>query len=118
MTARRSGMVLLEVMLGTVILGMAGVALVTLLTQTVETVRHGRQTERQTAKAAKVLNRLTLMSEAELSVRIGRQRYADWNVEIAVPAPELFTIDVHDTLSNAIVLGTAVYRPTVTANAQ
>jgi hypothetical protein len=117
MTTRRDGMVLLEVMLGTLILVISGIALVTLLTQTVETIRHGRLTERHTLSAAKVLNRTTLLSDAELALRIGRQRVGDWNVDINAPTPELFTIDVRDTLSNALMLGTMVYRSTASGNA-
>ena len=74
MTRPRSGMVLLEVMLGTAILGMAGVGLITLLTQTVETVRHGRAGERRTMSASQLLDRATLWSTSELDTRIGRQR--------------------------------------------
>jgi type II secretory pathway pseudopilin PulG len=104
-------MVMLEVMLGVAILGMAGVALVTLLTQTVHTVRHGRAAERQTTSAAQLLDRATLWSDTELASRLGRQRIGNWNLEIAAPQPRLYMLVVLDTLTDAPVLRTAVYRP-------
>jgi type II secretory pathway pseudopilin PulG len=117
MKRRRSGMILLEVMLGTVLFAMSSVALVTLLVQTVATVRHGRETERRTANATRLLNRVSLFSEFDLSLRLGVQRMNGLNMEIGAPAPTLFTIDVRDTVTGAVIVGTMVYRPTARPNA-
>lgn len=111
MTSTRTGMVMLEVMLGVAILGMAGVALVTLLTQTVHTVRRGRSVERQTASAARLLDRATLWSDTELASSLGRQRIGDLNLEVGTIQSHLYTLIVLDTLTDAPVLHTAVYRP-------
>src|SRR5215207_1513016 len=110
MTRTPHGMVLLEVMLGITILGMAGVALVTLLTQTVATVRNGRSTERRVASASQLLDRATLWSEGELASRLGRQRIGAWNLEVGAPRPRLYSLAVIDTISGAVVLRTTVYR--------
>ena len=104
-------MVMLEVILGVAILGMAGVGLVTLLTQTLHTVRQGRGAERRTESAARVLDRATMLGESELTGRLGRSRVGDWNLEIAAPQTRLFTLAVRDTLTGAVVLRTTVYRP-------
>ena len=111
MSRTRSGMVLLEVMLGTAILGMAGVALITLLTQTVQTVRQSRSTERRTMSASQLLDRATLWSAASLDGHIGRQRMDDWNLEVTTLQPRLYTLIVLDTLTGAAQLRTTVYRP-------
>ena len=102
---------MLEVILGVAILGMAGVALVTLLSQTVHTVRQGRATERRTEGAAQLLNRATLWSESELASRLGRSRVGDWNLDVATPQAQLYTLAVLDTLTGVTVLRTTVYRP-------
>jgi len=104
-------MVMLEVMLGTVILGMAGVALVTLLTQTVHTVRQGRAAERRTASAIQLLDRATLWTDGELASRLGRSRIGGLDIDVASPQPQLYSLTVLDTLTGAAVLATAVYRP-------
>ena len=104
-------MVMLEVMLGVAILGMAGVALITLLTQTVHTVRQGRAAERRTESATQLLDRATLWSGNDLASRLGRSRVGDWNLEVATPQTQLYTLVVLDTLSGATVLRTTVYRP-------
>jgi hypothetical protein len=104
-------MVMLEVMLGVTILGMAGVALVTLLTGTLHTVRQGRSAERRTEGAARVLNRVTRWNDAELASRLGRSRAGSWNLDVVRPQPGLYTIAVYDTLGGAAVLRTSVYRP-------
>jgi type II secretory pathway pseudopilin PulG len=108
---RRSGMVMLEVMLGVMILGMAGVALITLLTQTVHTVRQGRAVERRMASAAQLLDRATLWSDGELASRLGRSRIGELDVDVALPQPQLYSLTVLDTLTGARVLATTVYRP-------
>jgi type II secretory pathway pseudopilin PulG len=107
----RGGMVMLEVILGVAILGLAGVALVTLLAQTVHTVRQGRAAERRTESAVQLLDRATLWSESALASRLGRSRVGDWNLDVATPQAQLFTIAVLDTLAGATVLRTTVYRP-------
>ncbi|MDB4913039.1 MAG: hypothetical protein JWM95_683 [Gemmatimonadetes bacterium] len=104
-------MLLLEVMLGTLLLGVAGIALVTLLAQTVETVRIGRAVERRTTLAVETLNRATLWNEAELESHIGRARMGVWDVEVTHPDAQLYTITVHDTITAAEILHTTVYRP-------
>lgn len=108
---RRSGMLLLEVMLGIAILGMAGVAMITLLTQTVQTVRHGRSTERRISSASQLLDRATLWSASSLDSRIGRSRIESWNLEVTLARPRLYTLVVLDTLTDAEQLRTTVYRP-------
>ena len=102
---------MLEVILGVAILGMAGVALVTLLSQTVYTVRQGRATERRTEEAAQLLDRATLWSGSELASRLGRSRAGDWNLDVATPQAQLYTLAVLDTLTGVTVLRTTVYRP-------
>jgi type II secretory pathway pseudopilin PulG len=109
--AMRSGMVMLEAILGVAILGMAGVGLVTLLTQTVHTVRQGRTTERRTVSAMQLLDRATLWSDGELASRLGRSRIGDWNLDVATPKSRLYSLVVLDTLTGATVLRTTVYRP-------
>ncbi|MEO7455562.1 MAG: hypothetical protein ABIY52_04825 [Gemmatimonadaceae bacterium] len=103
-------MLLLEVMLGTAILGMAGVALITLLQQTTETVRQGRNAERRTQLATEVLNRISLWSRAELEAHVGRARLGAFDVEVSMPADRLYDVVLHDTLTDAPVLRTVIYR--------
>lgn len=107
----RPGMLLLEVMLGTLLLAIAGIALVTLLAQTVETVRTGRAVEHRTTLAVETLNRATLWSEVELESHIGRARMGLWDVEVTHPDLQLYTITVRDTATSVEILHTTVYRP-------
>jgi len=111
-------MILLEVMLGTLLITMSGIALIALIAQTVQTVRSGRETERQTQSAAAALERATQLGDAELAMRVGRRRVGAWDIEVSVPAATLYAIDVHDTLTGATVLGTMVYRMRPELNGQ
>jgi type II secretory pathway pseudopilin PulG len=105
-------MVLLEVMLGTAILGMAGVALITLLTQTMTTVQRGRAAERKVASASQLLDRASLWSSAELAMHLGRTRVGTWDMQVdAAPNRRLYDVAVLDTLSGTAVLRTTFYRP-------
>ena len=112
----KSGMLLLEVLLGIAILGIAGVGLIMLLTQTVETVRHGRDTERRVMSASHLFNRATLYNTPELDARIGRQRIGEWNLEIVMAQMQLYSLAVLDTTTGVVVLHTTVYRPASTTN--
>ncbi|HEX7980445.1 MAG TPA: type II secretion system protein [Gemmatimonadaceae bacterium] len=111
MSAMRRGMLMLEVMLGIAILGIAGVALVTLLTETLATASRGRAAEREVLGAAQLLDRATLWSNGELAMRLGRARVGAWDLEIAAPRARLYTLTVLDTLTRVVVLRTTVYRP-------
>ncbi len=111
MSTTRRGMLMLEVMLGIAILGMAGIALVTLLTQTTATASHGRAAERDVLSAAQLLDRATLWSDVELAVRLGQRRVGVWDLDVETPRPRLYTLAVLDTLTRAVVLRTTVYRP-------
>lgn len=111
MSARRSGMLMLEVMLGVAIVGMAGVGLITMLTQTLHTVRQGRAAERRMESASRLLARASLWSDTDLASRLGRSRIGNWNLEVVRPQPALYTLSVFDTLGGAAVVHTTAYRP-------
>lgn len=107
----RGGMVMLEVILGVAILGMAGVGLITLLSQTLHTVRLGRDAEQRTASAARQLDRASVWSENELAGRLGRSRAGTWTLEVTTARAKVYTLAVLDTLTGATVLRTTLYRP-------
>ena len=111
MSVRRSGMIMLEVMLAVAILGMAAVGLVTMLTQTLHTVRLGRAAEQRTESASRLLDRVTLWNDGELSAHLGISRVGNWNLETVAPRPTIYMLSVLDTIGGMPVLRTTVYRP-------
>lgn len=111
---QRRGTALLEVMVSLVLLGLAGTALVTLMGQSEQTLRQVRQTERAARGASDELARFAVYDRTQVIASIGQQTLRGWLVSVTQSAPDLFDVVIADTLTNAPILRTTLYRPDTT----
>ena len=106
----RSGMALLEVLVGIFMLAVSGVAWVLLVRQDMEMVRQTKDRERRTREAAGVLERLSQWRGSEPLSAFERQMSASGLVVSAErSAPRLWTVVIRDSSTGRIVLRTAFY---------
>jgi type II secretory pathway pseudopilin PulG len=110
-TRVRSGVTVIEVLLGFVILSIAGVGLVTLLGQGSHSMENIARTERETRSAAALLDRYSLASRADLLAQLGARRISGFEVALTKEGRGLFVVTLGDTSSRAVLLRTAFYRP-------
>ena len=112
MTARhdRRGWVLLEVLLATVVLGIAAASFAVMLRETATVVERGREHERSIARAERILLRYASRNGAELERSVGRWSEGGMGVRISRLAPSLFEIVVVAP-GGDVLLETALYRP-------
>jgi Tfp pilus assembly protein PilV len=108
---KRRGMSVIEVLIGFVILVVAGVGLVTLLGQGSHAMSSMARSERETREAAEILDRYAIASRAELVARIGLRRANGYDVDVSAAGPALFAVTVSDTGTRAVLLRTVFYLP-------
>src|SRR5260221_9676261 len=84
------GVVLLEVMIATVVLGVAGTALIALLAQALRDEQRLRDRERTMDAAERVLVTETLLAHDDLDRRIGRHPMGAFVADVQRPRPTLY----------------------------
>jgi Tfp pilus assembly protein PilV len=107
----RHGFAVIEVLIGFVIVAIAGVGFVTLLGETSHTMSEVYRSERDTEAASALLDRLEIASPSELAAALGVRRTNGFDVVIIEPANGLFDIVVADTLTGGSILHTSLYAP-------
>jgi hypothetical protein len=111
----RRGVVLFDVILGTTLIVIVGVAFVTLLGQSFATVDQLRQREREIARAAGVLERMSaLWSVGDFESHRGRFRWRGFDATVSAVAPNLFDVSILDTARAVALLHTTIYTPDTT----
>lgn len=110
---RRRGTSLLEVLVAIVILAVAGVGLITLLGQTGNSLHDALDRDALTRLAATRLEAESLRSPAELQALVGERSAGPLRLHVQQLAGDLFVITATDTLDDAVVLRTTLYRPEV-----
>lgn len=110
----RPGTALIDALVATVLLATTGIALVTLLGQIEHSMRSMRTSERQRRDASEHLDRLVLLSRADLLARQGRTTFAGWTLSVAVVGSGLFDVAIAPSDTSGPLLETTVYRPDTT----
>jgi hypothetical protein len=113
MTARarnRPGIVLFDVILGTTLIVIAGIAFVTMLGQNFETVDLVRHREREITRASGEVERMSaLWSAHDFEAHRGTFRLGAFDATVAVAAPNLYSVAIADTVHEVILLKTMFY---------
>ena len=107
----RRGSAIIEALIATVLLATTGVALVTLLGQTEHSMRSTRTSEREVRDASEQLDRLVLLSRADIVAREGQTSFAGWSLSVTAIGSGLFDVAVAPTEASAPLLHTTIYRP-------
>lgn len=108
---QRVGTSLLEVMISLVLLGTSGTALIALMGQSAQGLRQVHRAELEVQSASDELGRFVAYDRAQMVASIGRSTSHGWLVTVAQRAPELFDVVIADTIVNAPIVRTTLYRP-------
>jgi type II secretory pathway pseudopilin PulG len=108
---RRSGVALLEVIVGLTVLSIAGVGLLVMLAQAGDSVHALDERDAEARAASAHLDRVALWTRDQLDSRIGSTRLADWTLHVALLTPRMYRVALADTLTGALLLETSLYRP-------
>jgi hypothetical protein len=106
----RPGVVLLDLILGTTLLVIAGVGFVSLLGQHFKTASQLRTRELELMEASEVLERMAgTWSANDFAAGVGNARRGGFDVGVHYVAPNLYDVVVTDTLNGVILLKTTMY---------
>jgi len=106
----RRGVILLDIILGTTLLVIAGVAFATLLWQNVSTVDQLRRREREIAGASEHLERMAaLWSAPDFAAHRGTFSTDAYVASIDELAPSLYRVSIADSASGVVLLRTTIY---------
>lgn len=106
----RRGVVLLDLILGTTLLVIAGVGFVTLLGQHFKTASQLRARELELINASEVLERMAgTWSTNDFAANVGNARRGGFDVSLRYVAPNLYDVIVIDTLDGVVLLRTTMY---------
>jgi hypothetical protein len=108
----RRGVALLEALIALAILSSAGIATVALVASSLRAERDVRDRERETSSAERVLVASTLLTRADLDLRLGDRRVGEFVINVTRPEQTLYRIGIADTIAPGLeLLTTVVYRP-------
>ena len=107
---RRSGAVLLEVLVALVILTTAGALVVVLGAETSRAVERARTSEVEHRRAARFFELVTLWSRADLDRHFGDHEQGPWRLRVGRATPTLYTLTLTDSLGAHTLTQTVVYR--------
>lgn len=106
----RPGVVLLDLILGTTLLVIAGIGFVTLIGQHFETARQLRMRELELIRASEILERMAgTWSASDFVAGVGNARRGGFDISIRYVAPNLYDVIVTDTLVGVMLLRTTMY---------
>lgn len=104
------GSALLEVMVALLILGVAGSAAVVMASQASRAVASAEEHEAALREASAFLDAVALWTRADLDRRLGERSQGPWRLRIDRPEPTLYLVSLRDTLTDAELLRTALFR--------
>lgn len=105
------GIALLEVLAAIVILTIAGLSMVSLVAQATDSARVAGDREREQADESRLLSAETLLTRADLDIRIGTRADGPYFVSVARPERTLYRIAVGREESSGVEdLVTVVFR--------
>ena len=107
-TDSRHGAILFEVMIGLLLLAIAGTGWLTMMRQTVHAVQDIRLRERDYAAASDDLEHVRLWTAPQFAAHEGTMRVGSFVMQIEELTPTLFSATMKDTLG-ATLLTTSVY---------
>jgi type II secretory pathway pseudopilin PulG len=108
---RRTGVILLEVMVALVILSVAGMTAVVLAAESSRAVAHAREADGAMRAASAFLDAVALWPRADLDRHLGDRPQGRWRMRVDRPVSALYVVTLRDGTTGAEVLTTSLYRP-------
>lgn len=107
----RRGVALLEAIVALAIFATVGVAALSMAAAANRAVTTAREAEAELREASRFLEAVALWTRTDLDQRLGARRQGPWVLHIERPLPELYLIALTDTVSDAALLQTSLFRP-------
>lgn len=111
MTSSSRGVALLEVMIALAIFSVAVLGAVERLAQLSQTQQAVHERERALADADRLMTAMSLLTRADLDLRLGRREAGPWAVEVQRPRPNLYRVAIGPADDTQPLLTTLLYRP-------
>jgi type II secretory pathway pseudopilin PulG len=109
---RNDGAALMEVMIATVVLSVAGLTAVTSVSEALRAAERARAADAETEAADAFLDAVALWPREELDRRLGEREQGDWRLTIQRPEPALYSVVLADsTPERRTILRTVLFRP-------
>lgn len=105
----RGGAALLEVLVALTIFSVAGVSALQLLAQLTASQAQSQARELRLADADRLMTAMSLLTRADLDLRLGRREVGPWIVEVQRPRGALYRVEIGT--GGAPDLTTLLYRP-------
>jgi type II secretory pathway component PulK len=110
MIKTRRGAVLLEALIALAVLGTVGSAAAWSATESLRAVGHIHEREQAQRKAGRLLTAISLWPRADLDRHLGTSIQGPWRLRIDRPLVTIYDVSLIDTLSNAVLIRTSLYR--------
>lgn len=110
-SARRSGAVLLEVLIGLAILGAVGGSVLGLIADASAATRRVHRSDAQLREASALLEAVTLWTTGDLDRHLGWRAQGDWRMWVGREPGSVYTIRLARADSGGELLRTSLYRP-------
>ncbi len=107
----RPGLALLECLIATVILAIAGVSLVVQLREALGVLDRVRRDDAELRQADQFLSKVRLWSRVELDARLGEREQGPYRLRVTRSMPRLYRLSLVDSGRTRVLLETTVYRP-------
>lgn len=108
---KRTGVVLLEVLVALVILGTVGAAVSVLATGAGASAYRSRVTQEEMERASGFLDAVALWTREDLDRHLGDRPNGAWRLEVQREHPILYVVTLTDSSRARVLLRTALYRP-------
>ena len=113
----RTGAALLEVLVASVLLGVAIATLAALAAQSTASVAMTMRTEEELERESEFMEAVALWDRGTLDQRLGSRRQGIWRLIIQRAAPDLYELTLTDSTGTRDLLHTAVFREMAAADA-
>jgi type II secretory pathway pseudopilin PulG len=108
----RRGSALLEVVVATLVLSVAGLAGTVSVSEALRATDRARAADLEAARADAFLDAVALWPREDLDRRLGDRAQGEWRLLIGRPEPELYVVTLADsTAARREILRTVLFRP-------
>ena len=107
----RHGVALLEAIVALAIFASVGIAALTMAAGAARAVTSAREADHELREASRFLEAVALWTGNDLDQRLGDRRQGPWMLSVDRPVAELYVVTLRDTVRNAPLLETSLFRP-------
>lgn len=114
--SKRTGMVLLEVIVSVTILALSALSVLMLAAEATDAVGRAEASAEELQRASNFLNEVALWPRADLDRHLGDRSEGPWLLRIDHPSPALYVVSLRNPSSAPSLLSTSLYRTVDASN--